>query len=629
MSAYVSAFELFSIGVGPSSSHTVGPMRAARDFAVRLREGGLLSRVARVECTLFGSLGATGLGHGTPDAVVAGLQGLEPETVDPAAVRAAWSDWPAGADLMLAGEQAVPFAKDDIAFAPRTRLPGHPNALTLIARDADGVVVAEETYYSVGGGFIRRDGAAAQVASHRFPLTFASAEELLAECDERGITFAEAARLNEEALRTEAEVASGLDAIWDAMAACVNAGLRTGGELPGMLRVKRRASAIREQLEAAEASGHRELPGEWLGAFALAVNEENAAGGRVVTAPTNGAAGIVPAVAMYWWRFLADSGLGAGNAVTPYGELVGSALLGFGGAGRSPGGPAGGPGGAPGSLGEPGPAPGSLGEPGSAPGSLGEPGSAPGSLGEPGSAPGSLGEPGSAPGSLGEPGSAPGSLGEPGSSPRSLSERGSAPGSLGERGSSPRSLSERGSSPRSLGERGSSPPSLSEPGGRDEAPESISDEAVAEANRRRGIRRFLLTATALGSLFKANASISGAEGGCQAEVGSACAMAAGGLTAVMGGTNRQIENAAEIAMEHHLGLTCDPVGGLVQIPCIERNAIAASTAVTAARLALRGDGSHYVSLDAVVETMRQTGIDMSTKYKETSEGGLAVNVIEC
>jgi L-serine dehydratase len=269
-----------------------------------------------------------------------------------------------------------------------------------------------------------------------------------------------------------------------------------------MLKVKRRASSIREQLVAAEADGRRELPGEWLGAFALAVNEENAAGRRVVTAPTNGAAGILPAVAMYWWRFLADSGLGAGNAVTPYGELVGSALLGFGG-------------------------------------------------------------------------------------PPPVAPRGSA------------------------------------------ATTQVDEEAIAEANRRRGIRRFLLTATALGSLFKANASISGAEGGCQAEVGSACAMAAGGLTAVMGGTNRQIENAAEIAMEHHLGLTCDPVGGLVQIPCIERNAIAASTAVTAARLALRGDGSHYVSLDTVVETMRQTGIDMSTKYKETSEGGLAVNVIEC
>ncbi|WP_231868232.1 L-serine ammonia-lyase, iron-sulfur-dependent, subunit alpha, partial [Microbacterium sp. CH1] len=309
--------------------------------------------------------------------------------------------------------------------------------------------------------------------------------------------IAEVARRNETALRSEEEVAAGLDAIWDAMAGCVDAGLHAEGVLPGMLQVKRRAGTIRAQLEAVEADGHRELPGEWLGAFALAVNEENAAGGRVVTAPTNGAAGILPAVAMYWWRFLADSGLGAGNAVTPYGELVGSALLGFDGAPPSP--------------------------------------------------------------------------------------------------------------PALDGE----------------------DAEIAEANRRRGIRRFLLTATALGSLFKANASISGAEGGCQAEVGSACAMAAGGLTAVMGGTNRQIENAAEIAMEHHLGLTCDPIGGLVQIPCIERNAIAASTAVTAARLALRGDGSHYVSLDAVVETMRQTGLDMSTKYKETSEGGLAVNVIEC
>jgi L-serine dehydratase len=282
------------------------------------------------------------------------------------------------------------------------------------------------------------------------------------------------------------------------MAGCLEAGLHAEGTLPGILRVKRRAAGIRAQLESSEADGHRELPGEWLGAFALAVNEENAAGGRVVTAPTNGAAGIVPAVAMYWWRFLADSGLGVGNAVTPYGELVGSALLRFG--------------------------------------------------------------------------------------PRQHDGV---------------------------------------------EPDPLDQAIVAEANRRRGIRRYLLTATALGSLFKANASISGAEGGCQAEVGSACAMAAGGLTAVMGGTNRQIENAAEIAMEHHLGLTCDPVGGLVQIPCIERNAIAASTAVTAARLALRGDGSHYVSLDTVVETMRQTGIDMSTKYKETSEGGLAVNVIEC
>ncbi|MFY9713084.1 MAG: L-serine ammonia-lyase, iron-sulfur-dependent, subunit alpha [Microbacterium sp.] len=498
MTAYVSAFDLFSIGVGPSSSHTVGPMRAALDFSRRLSATELLPRVARVGCTLFGSLGATGIGHGTPDAVVAGLRGLAPESCDPAEVRAAWTDLREGAVIRIDGSHDVSFAKEDIVFAPRTRLPGHPNAMTLTAWDAEGGIVAEETYYSIGGGFIRRDGEEAKLATSGFPYDYADAASLLALCDEHGLSIAEVARLNETALRTEEDVAAGLDAIWDAMASCVDAGLHSEGTLPGILKVKRRAGTIRAQLEEAESGGHRELPGEWLGAFALAVNEENAAGGRVVTAPTNGAAGILPAVAMYWWRFLADSGLGAGNAVTPYGELVGSALLGFDGT-------------------------------------------------------------------------------------------------------------------RAL----------------ETATSSEEEELIAEANRRRGIRRFLLTATALGSLFKANASISGAEGGCQAEVGSACAMAAGGLTAVMGGTNRQIENAAEIAMEHHLGLTCDPIGGLVQIPCIERNAIAASTAVTAARLALRGDGSHYVSLDAVVETMRQTGLDMSTKYKETSEGGLAVNVIEC
>lgn len=500
MTAYVSAFDLFSIGVGPSSSHTVGPMRAALDFVQRLSADGSLEEVARVGSTLFGSLGATGIGHGTPDAVVAGLRGLSPETCDPAEVRSAWTRFPPGDELVLAGRRGVPFAKEDIAFAPRTRLPGHPNAMTITAWAADGGVVAEETYYSVGGGFIRREGEEAALSSAGFPYSYADAASLLALCDEHGLSIAEVARLNESSVRSEADVAAGLDAIWDAMAGCVDAGLHADGVLPGFLQVKRRAGVIRSQLEEAESDGHRELPGEWLGAFALAVNEENAAGGRVVTAPTNGAAGILPAVAMYWWRFLADSGLGAGNAVTPYGELVGSALLGFGPDGGAPA---------------------------------------------------------------------------------------------------------------------------------EEPDADLDTEQMAEANRRRGIRRFLLTATALGSLFKANASISGAEGGCQAEVGSACAMAAGGLTAVMGGTNRQIENAAEIAMEHHLGLTCDPIGGLVQIPCIERNAIAASTAVTAARLALRGDGSHYVSLDAVVETMRQTGIDMSTKYKETSEGGLAVNVIEC
>lgn len=505
MTAYVSVFDFFSIGVGPSSSHTVGPMRAALDFVRRLSATGALDRVTRVGCTLYGSLGATGIGHGTPDAVVAGLRGLAPESCDPAAVRSAWTDFPEGSMLDLNGSHGIRFSKDDIVFAPRTRLPGHPNAMTITAGDADGAIVAVDTYYSIGGGFIRRDGEEAKLSTTSLPYSYADAASLLALCDENGITIAELAKRNEIAERSEEEVAAGLDAIWDAMSACVEAGLSADGVLPGILKVKRRAGTIRAQLEDAEAEGHRELPGEWLGAFALAVNEENAAGGRVVTAPTNGAAGILPAVAMYWWRFLADSGLGAGNAVTPYGELVGSALLGFG-------------------------------------------------------------------------------------AEASLVAVGA--GSLS---------SSKGDDP----------------------------VAVAEANRRRGIRRFLLTATALGSLFKANASISGAEGGCQAEVGSACAMAAGGLTAVMGGTNRQIENAAEIAMEHHLGLTCDPIGGLVQIPCIERNAIAASTAVTAARLALRGDGSHYVSLDAVVETMRQTGLDMSTKYKETSEGGLAVNVIEC
>ena len=524
MTAYVSAFDLFSIGIGPSSSHTVGPMRAALDFGIRLREAGELDRVAGVRCALFGSLGATGIGHGTPDAVVAGLRGLAPESCDPDDVREAWTAYPEGASLALAGTHEVPFAKDDITFEPRTRLPGHPNAMTITATDAAGSIVREETYYSVGGGFIRRDGEEATLGRRPYPLAYADAAGLIALCDEHGLSIAEVARRNEESLRSEAEVAAGLDAIWDAMAGCVDAGLHSDGVLPGMLQVKRRASAIRGQLEEAEADGHRELPGEWLGAFALAVNEENAAGGRVVTAPTNGAAGILPAVAMYWWRFLADSGLGAGNAVTPYGELVGSALFGFGGGADSHSG-----------------------------------------------------------------------------SP--LAPRGSA-----------------ANEPNRGGEAAAASVSV----GAD-----FDAGAVAEANRRRGIRRFLLTATALGSLFKANASISGAEGGCQAEVGSACAMAAGGLTAVMGGTNRQIENAAEIAMEHHLGLTCDPIGGLVQIPCIERNAIAASTAVTAARLALRGDGSHYVSLDQVVETMRQTGLDMSTKYKETSEGGLAVNVIEC
>jgi L-serine dehydratase len=458
MTAYVSLFDLLSVGIGPSSSHTVGPMRAARAFAVGLEQRGLLGSVRAVTCALYGSLGATGIGHGTPDAVVAGLQGFDPETCDPAVVRDAWVGLrqserarlvPVGArsgarmltpalpqgtadSIRLAGSHDITFHRDDIVLDPLTRLPGHPNALTFWAwgEDAEAPLLSE-TYYSIGGGFIRREGEEAQLAALApHPLPFATADQLLAICAREGIAIDEVA--------------------WQ----CVENGLTTPGMLPGPLGVKRRASMLRAKLEADVPRVDRERSGEWLQAFALAVNEENASGGRVVTAPTNGAAGILPAVAYYYLRFV--------------------------------------------------------------------------------------------------------------------------------------------------------------PGATEE-----------------GIRRYLLTATAIGSLFKANASISGAEAGCQGEVGSACAMAAGALCAVLGGTPAQVENAAEIAMEHHLGLTCDPVGGLVQIPCIERNAIASSTAVSAARLAMLGDGTHVVSLDTVIETMRQTGIDMSTKYKETSEGGLAVNVIEC
>jgi L-serine dehydratase len=389
---------------------------------------------------------------------VAGLAGFRPETCDPADVRAAWSGLPAqGAPLLLGGRHEIVVSKDDIRLEPRTRLPGHPNALTLSAwTGADEVPVLQETFFSVGGGFIRQDGETVEVRPKvPQPLAYSSGDELLALCDTRGYDLCDVARANEVSFHGADTLDAGLDAIWDAMHTCVEAGLHADGTLPGGLGVRRRASLMRVRLE----ENDRLWPGgdnatEWLHAFALAVNEENASGGRVVTAPTNGAAGVIPAVGQYYLRFV--------------------------------------------------------------------------------------------------------------------------PGA---------------------------------------------DAA--------GIRRYLLTAAAIGSLVKANASISGAEGGCQAEVGTACAMASAGLCAVLGGTPRQVENAAEIAMEHHLGLTCDPVGGLVQVPCIERNAIASSTAVSAARLALHGDGTHLVSLDTVIETMRQTGFDMMTKYKETSEGGLAVNVTIC
>jgi L-serine dehydratase len=455
---YCSSLDLFSIGIGPSSSHTVGPMRAALSFADHLAATGMLSAVTRVGCSLYGSLGATGLGHATPDAILAGLAGFRPETCNPDDVRAAWSGLAAsGARLLLGGSHEIAVSRQDISLEPRTRLPGHPNALTLSAwGGTDALPLLEETFYSVGGGFIRQDGESPEVLpAVSQPMAYSSGEELLALCDTHGLDLCGVARANEESIHGADKLDAGLDAIWDAMHSCVEAGLHVDGMLPGGLGVRRRASSIRVRLEENDrVHPAHDSATEWLHAFALAVNEENASGGRVVTAPTNGAAGVIPAVGHYYLRFV--------------------------------------------------------------------------------------------------------------------------PGA---------------------------------------------DAA--------GIRRYLLTAVAIGSLVKANASISGAEGGCQAEVGTACAMASGALCAVLGGTPRQVENAAEIAMEHHLGLTCDPVGGLVQVPCIERNAIASSTAVSAARLALHGDGTHLVSLDTVIETMRQTGLDMMTKYKETSEGGLAVNVTIC
>jgi len=456
---YCSALDLFSMGIGPSSSHTVGPMRAALAFADHLAASGRLTDVTRITCCLFGSLGATGLGHATPDAILAGLAGLRPETCDPGDVRGAWSGLgPGTAQLTLAGGHEIPVSKDDVSFKPRTHLPGHPNALTLSAwGEIDARPLLAETYYSVGGGFIRRDDDPIELpATVPQPMAYSSGEELLALCDAHGLDLCDVARANEESIHGSQKLDAGLDAIWEAMHDCVETGLHTEGTLPGGLGVRRRASSIRLRLEENDRLPQplHDTATQWLHAFALAVNEENASGGRVVTAPTNGAAGVIPAVGQYYLRFV--------------------------------------------------------------------------------------------------------------------------PGA---------------------------------------------DAA--------GIRRYLLTAVAIGSLVKANASISGAEGGCQAEVGTACAMASGALCAVLGGTPRQVENAAEIAMEHHLGLTCDPVGGLVQVPCIERNAIASSTAVSAARLALHGDGTHLVSFDTVIETMRQTGLDMMTKYKETSEGGLAVNVTIC
>jgi L-serine dehydratase len=455
----VSVFDLFKIGIGPSSSHTVGPMRAAFMFASSLERDGLLPEVRSVRAELFGSLGATGHGHGSVKAVVLGLSGEQPETTDPAAAEPMVARLRTSRELALLGRQPIRFDVDeDVVLHRRKRLEFHSNGMRFAALDAAGAQLSARTYYSVGGGFVLGEDEAGRPAivadPTPVPYPFASGAELLASCGRTGLPVSGIMLANELMRRDKAEVESGLLQIWSVMQECVTRGCSAGGVLPGGLKVRRRAKALREKLEQAGDTSDPLYAMEWVTLYALAVNEENAAGGRVVTAPTNGAAGIIPAVLHYYTRFVP----GADSA---------------------------------------------------------------------------------------------------------------------------------------------------------------------------GVVRFLLTAGAIGSLFKENASISGAEVGCQGEVGSACSMAAAGLAEVLGGTPGQVENAAEIGVEHNLGLTCDPVGGLVQIPCIERNAIGAVKAITAARMAVRGDGDHKVSLDKAIKTMRETGADMKIKYKETARGGLAVNVIEC
>jgi L-serine dehydratase len=454
----LSAFDLYSIGIGPSSSHTVGPMRAGKRFADRLAAEGRLADVVRVRAELFGSLGATGHGHGSPKAVVLGLEGEDPATTDPERADPRLEEIRATRELRLAGARPIRFdVDDDLVMHRRRSLPAHPNGMTFAAYDAAGTEVASSTFYSVGGGFVVDEAAtgADRVVLDDTPVKypFSTGAELLDVCRQEHLSISDVMLANEQAWRTEEEIRSGMLHLWAVMAECVERGFHREGVLPGGLKVPRRAPALFRDLTAQGDADPLHVV-DWVNLYALSVNEENAAGGRIVTAPTNGAAGIIPAVLHYYVRFV--------------------------------------------------------------------------------------------------------------------------PGA---------------------------------------------DED--------GIVRFLLTAAAIGILFKTNASISGAEVGCQGEVGSACSMAAGGLAEVLGGSPAQVENAAEVGIEHNLGLTCDPVGGLVQIPCIERNAIASIKAINAARLAINGDGSHKVSLDKAIKTMRDTGRDMKTKYKETARGGLAVNVIEC
>ncbi|WP_156678316.1 L-serine ammonia-lyase [Sphingomonas profundi] len=447
----ISVVELFTIGVGPSSSHTVGPMRAAFDFADRVVARG---PVARVQCELFGSLALTGHGHATDSAILLGLSGATPETIDPDAIPTALAAIRESGTLPLAGGTPVPFVEQgDLLFRRGTFLPGHANAMRFTAWAADGGI-EQAVYFSIGGGAIRREGEPAARVNITLPYPFSSGAGLLEIGDATGRSIGEIVAANERAWRSDEETHAFLDAVREAMLACVTRGCAADGMLPGGLKVRRRAKDLHDRLLARGPRSDPSTVFEWVSLWALAVNEENAAGGRVVTAPTNGAAGVLPAVLKYY-------------------------------------------------------------------------------------------------------------------------------------------------------------------------------EVFTAAPTREGSRLLLTTAAAIGFLYKKRASISAAEMGCQGEVGVACSMAAAGLAAALGATNRQIENAAEIGMEHNLGLTCDPIGGLVQIPCIERNTMGAIKAINAAYLALQGDGQHIVSLDAVIETMRQTGEDMRSKYKETSLGGLAVNVVEC
>ena len=455
----ISVFDLFKVGIGPSSSHTVGPMRAAYLFVTGLRADGLLRQVASIRCELFGSLGATGHGHGSVKAVVLGLEGEQPDQVDPVGAQPRVDAVRAQGKLRLGGEHPITFDMDsDVVLHRRKRLPFHTNGMVFLALGDDGSELRRREYYSIGGGFVLDQDEAGQPAivqdATRVKYPFRTGAGLLAHTRETGLRISDVMLANELSWRTEPEIRSGLLHIWSVMQECVEEGIATTGVLPGGLKVRRRAAALHAQLtdEADESDPLRAM--EWVTLYALAVNEQNAAGGRVVTAPTNGAAGIVPSVLHYYRDFIG----------------------------------------------------------------------------------------------------------------------------------------------------------------------SYSDD---------GVVRFLLVAAAIGLLFKENASISGAEVGCQGEVGSACAMAAGGLAELIGGTPEQVENAAEIGIEHNLGLTCDPVGGLVQIPCIERNAVGSVKAITAARMAVRGDGEHHVTLDKAIKTMRETGADMSVKYKETARGGLALNVVEC